>query len=228
MVNCIIVDDEPLAQQILEEHIMKTEGLHLVKKCNNALEAFEILNRQFTDLMFLDIKMPSLSGIDFIKSLKNPPAVIFTTAFSEYAATSYELEAVDYLLKPITYERFTKSLAKYFKIQPKPEPELTHTYFKVNGKLVKLQHGDIISAQSIKDYIIINTLHGNYITHMTMKYLTNLLPATLFRRVHRSFIIGILHIKSIGRNEIELGDRRIQIGENYKVNVDELKKNDLK
>jgi len=224
MINCIIVDDEPLAQQILEDHILKTSDLRLLKKCSNALEAFDVLSQQQIDLMFLDIKMPSLSGIAFIQSLKTPPAVIFTTAFSEYAVISYELEAIDYLLKPITYERFGKSLAKYLKIQPQPEPQFTHTYFKVNGKLVKLEHADIIIAQSIKDYIIIITKHGNYITYMTMKYLANLLPATSFKRVHRSFIIGTLHITSIGRNEIELGDTRVQIGENYKVDVDELKR----
>lgn len=224
MIDCIIVDDEPLALQILANHITRVEELNLVKKCSNALEAFDTLNRQPIDLMFLDIKMPSLSGIDFIKSLKNPPAVIFTTAFSEFAADSYELEAVDYLLKPITYERFAKSLAKYSKIQPKPEPYLTHSYFKVDGKLVKLQHPDIVSAQSIRDYIIINTLHGNYVTLMTMKYLADLLPPSMFRRVHRSFIVGIKHITSIGKNEIELGNTKAPIGKNYKENLDELKR----
>ena len=224
MIDCIIVDDEPLALQILTNHITKAEELNLVKKCSNALEAFDALNGKPIDLMFLDIKMPSLSGIDFIKSLKNPPAVIFTTAFSEYAANSYELEAIDYLLKPITYERFTKSLAKYFKIQPKPEPHVTHSYFKVNGKLVKLQHPDIVSAHSIKDYITINTLHGNYVTHMTMKYLVDLLPPSLFKRSHRSFIIGVQHVTSIGKNEIELGNAKVPIGKNYKDSLDELKR----
>ena len=204
--------------------MLQAKELKLLKKCANAIEAFDILSQQPVDLMFLDIRMPVLNGIDFIKSLKTPPAVIFTTAYSEYAVSSYELEAIDYLLKPITYERFSKSIDKYLKIQPAPEPSPAYTYFKVNGKLVKLQHADIIAAQSIKDYLIINTTHGNYITYMTMKHLASLLPANAFRRVHRSFMIGIMHITSIGRNEIESGNIKVQIGENYKADVDELRK----
>src|SRR5665213_422649 len=130
MVKCIVVDDEPLAQQVLEAHILKTKELYLVKKCANALEAFDILSREKIDLMFLDIKMPSLNGTDFIRSLRNPPAVVFTTAFSEYAVLSYELEAVDYLLKPVTMERFNISIARFLKTHSKPEQEQPYSYFK--------------------------------------------------------------------------------------------------
>jgi len=219
MIKCIIVDDEPLAMQIMEDHIRKTLELKLVKKCANALEAFDIIHKEHVDLIFLDIQMPSLSGIDFIKSLKNPPAVIFTTVFSEHAALSYELNAIDYFLKPITYQRFSAGIAKFLKLQLKPEPEPVYSYFKVNGKLVKIGHADIIYAQSVKDYIIIRTAKESYITHMTMKYLVELLPKSLFRRVHRSFMIGISHITSIGRHMIELGDIKIPVGENYKIDI---------
>lgn len=216
MTRCIIVEDEPLAQQVLERHLNKTDGLFLAGKCLNALEAFDIIHRENIDLIFLDIRMPALSGIDFIKSLKNPPAVIFTTAYPEYAVTSYELEAVDYLLKPVTFERFSAAIARFLKHHPKPEPEKSYTYFKVNGKMTKIGHQDIIYARSIKDYVIIHTPEERYITHMTMQYLAELLPHSIFRRVHRSFLINTLHITSVGRNEIELGDKRVPIGEKYK------------
>ncbi len=219
MTRCIIVDDEPLAQQVIENHISKTEGLILLKKCRNAVEAFNCISQNNVDLIFLDIKMPSMNGIEFIKSLRKPPAFIFTTAYPEHAVMSYELEAVDYLLKPITYERFLSAIAKFLKQNVNSITVPPFSYFKVNGKMVKVEHKDIIYAQSIKDYIIINTLKGNYITHMTMKYLAELLPDTGFRRVHRSFLISLPHVTSIGRNEIELHQVKIPIGENFRINI---------
>lgn len=219
MIRCIVVDDEPLAQQVLEEHIHKIPELVLVKTCSNALEAFDVIHKEKINLVFLDIQIPFLSGIDFIRSLKEPPAVIFTTAYSEYAVQSYELNAVDYLLKPVTFKRFSTSIRKLLNQHIDAEPETDYSYFKVNGKMMKIRHADIICAQSIKDYIIIKTPNANYITHMTMKYLADLLPAKLFRRVHRSFIVGTNHITSIGRNVIELGDLKVPVGESYKIDV---------
>lgn len=217
MKNCLIVDDEPLALDIIESYVNGNEQLCLIKKCNTAFEAFEVLHHVKIDLLFLDIKMPGLNGIDFIKSLKNPPAVIFTTAFSEYAVASYELEAIDYLLKPITLERFNKSLDKFFKSQPTTINEKKdYTYFKVSGKLVKVEHGDILYAQSIKDYIMLYTILGNLIVHMTMKYLGELLPEDQFVRVHRSYLVNQSHINVIGKNQIQLNDTEIPIGEHYK------------
>ncbi|MDP2415208.1 LytTR family DNA-binding domain-containing protein [Daejeonella sp.] len=223
MIRCIVVDDEPLAQQVLEEHIRSIPELTLVKTRSNALEAFDIMHKEKIDLIFLDIQMPSLSGIDFIRSLKEPPVVIFTTAYSEYAVESYELNAVDYLLKPVTFERLSASIRKLLKQHIDVEPEPDYSYFKVNGKMVKIRHTDIICAQSIKDYIIIKTPNTNYITHMTMKYLAELLPAKLFRRVHRSFIVGANHITTIGRNVIELGDLKVPVGESYKIDAASLR-----
>ena len=226
MKNCLIVDDEPLALDIIENYINGYEKLCLIKKCNTAFDAFEVLHHVKVDLIFLDIKMPGLNGIDFIKSLKNPPAVIFTTAFSEYAAASYELEAVDYLLKPITLERFNKSLDKFFKLQPViVNEEKSYTYFKVSGKLVKVEHGNIIYAQSIKDYIMLYTIAGNLIVHMTMKYLNELLPESLFMRVHRSYLVNQSHITVIGKSQIQLNDIEIPIGEHYKETLAQKKSN---
>lgn len=222
MIRCIIVDDEPLAQQVLETYIRKLPELTLVKTCCNTLEAFEIIHQEKIDLILLDIQMPALTGINFIKSLSQPPSVIFTTAYLEYAVESYELNAVDYLIKPITFERFNTSIRKLLKQHIEIDLQPNYSYFKVNGKMVKILHADILCAQSIKDYIIIKTLQGNYITHMTLKYLTDLLPGKLFRRVHRSFLVGTSHVTSLSRNMIEIGELKIPIGESYKTEVSKI------
>lgn len=220
MINCLIVDDEPLAQDILENYVKQKEDLCLIKKCSTAFEAFEILHQQKIDLMFLDVKMPGLTGVDFLRSLKNPPAVIFTTAFSEYAADSYDLEAIDYLVKPITIDRFNKSLIKFFKLQPViVEEKKDYTYFKVAGKLLKVEHSTIFYVQSIKDYLLLYTQNGNLIVHMTMKYLNELLPNNQFIRVHRSYLINQSYIGSIGKNQIQVNDIEIPIGESYKESI---------
>lgn len=219
MIKCITVDDEPLEQQILEKYIQQTSGMELVKKCANALEAFDIIGKTKIDLMFLDIKMPSLNGIDFIKTLRNSPQVIFTTAFSEYAIESYEVEAIDYLLKPVTYERFLKSMERFLKINVQTKTEPDYSYFKINGRLVKLNHEEFIYACSKKDYIILRTKHNSHLTHMTMKYLIELLPKEMFCRVHRSYLINRRHINVIGNGIIEVGAFKIPIGKNYKSEI---------
>ena len=219
MTKCIIVDDEPLAQQVLQTYVDQTTGLFLAGSYSSALEAFELVSIKDVDLMFLDIKMPVLNGIDFVKTLKNPPPVIFTTAFSDFAVTSYELDAVDYLLKPITYDRFEKSINKFFKQNTGSAPSSSYTYFKVNGKLVKIEHETFIYAQSIKDYVVIFTTNGNYITHMTMKYLAELLPSTAFQRVHRSYLIGVRYLSSLDSQKLYLGEVSVPIGDSFKVDV---------
>lgn len=225
MINCLIVDDEPLAQEILAEYVNHSGRLNLAAKCSTASNAFEVLNQTKIELLFLDIKMPSVNGLDFIRSLKNPPAVIFTTAFSEYAAESYDLDAVDYLLKPITYNRFNKSLDKFFKLQPiNLVDEKNYTYFKISGKLIKLMHNDILYVQSIKDYLLIHTINdNNVIVHMTMKYLVELLPAASFSRIHRSYMVNNTHIRLISRNYINIAGEEIPVGESYRAEVGNLK-----
>jgi len=186
------------------------------------MEAFDSIHAKQPDLVLLDIQMPSMTGINFIKSLKNPPAFIFVTAFPEHAALSYELNAVDYLLKPVTYERFCVSIAKFLKIHiASPQPP-DYTYFKVDGHMVKLLHNEILYAQSIRDYVVIVTANGKFITHMTMKYLSELLPSAHFKRVHRSYLVGIKHITVISRNKIALGDINIPVGESYRNEVGRL------
>lgn len=222
MVKCLVVDDEPLAQKVLERHIAQRAELSLVKSCGSAMEAFETISSTNIDLMFLDIRMPSINGIDFIKNLRNPPAVIFTTAFSEFAVRSYELEAVDYLLKPVTFDRFEKSINKFLK-QAVKETKPAFTYFKVDGRLIRIEHSALLYAQSIRDYVIIHTTHGNYITHMTMKYLTDLLPSESFRRVHRSYLIGVAHITGLDSGQIWLNEAGIPIGDSFRKEIFMLK-----
>jgi len=225
MINCLIVDDEPLAQNILEGYIQADERLFLIAGCSTAAAAFEQLQNQRVDLMFLDVKMPGMDGVTFLNALKEPPAVIFTTAFIEYAALSYDLEAVDYLLKPISHERFQKSLNKYFKQQSGNAAEdKSHTYFKVNGRLLKVQHDELLYAQSIGDYIMLYTKNGNLMVHMTMKYLSTLLPGQIFIRIHRSYLINGLAVSEISKNEIKIGMIGIPVGERYRDSLSRLKK----
>nr|WP_294943417.1 LytTR family DNA-binding domain-containing protein [uncultured Mucilaginibacter sp.] len=224
MIRCIIVDDEPLAQDVLESHVSKCNELVLVKKCNNALDAFQILHKEKIDLILLDIQMPAINGVDFIKSLKSPPSIIFTTAFPEFAMSGFDLEAVDYLLKPITFERFRKSIDKLLKIQTPEKKEISlFTYFKVGGSYTKVLHSDILFAQSIKDYISLKTTQGNYIILMTMKYLVELLPDENFVRIHRSYLVNKSLISSINRTNIQIGDEVLPIGENYRSNIQTIK-----
>lgn len=220
MIRCIIIDDEPLALEVLEAHIDRCPQLTLVRKCRNALEAYEVLQTEKIDLMFLDIRMPSISGIEFARSLRHPPAVIFTTAFAEYAITGFELDAVDYLLKPVTFERFEKSIHKLLKILP-PEPEeiRNYTYFKVSGQLLKVLHEDLLFAQSVKDYIRLKTRQGTFLTHMTMKYLQGLLPAETFIRVHRSYIVNEAYITALDRMQLEIGPEKVPIGAKYRSGI---------
>ena len=160
--------------------------------------------------------MPLVTGMEFFRNLKDPPAVIFTTAHPEYAAGSYDLEAVDYPLKPITHERFLQGLTRFVKTSVPARPKADHTYFKVDGNLVRVNHGEIVFAQAMKDYILITTVSGKFITHMTMTYLAGLLPDDQFRRVHRSFIINLAHVTVWGKESVGIGDVRVPIGQTYK------------
>jgi DNA-binding LytR/AlgR family response regulator len=217
MIRCIIIDDEPLALEVLEAHIARSPQLQLVRKCRNALEAYEVLQTEKIDLMFLDIRMPSISGIELVRSLRQVPAVIFTTAFEEYAMAGFELDAVDYLLKPVTFQRFEKSIHKLLKILPPELEEIkNYTYFKVSGRLLKVLHEDLLFAQSIKDYIRLKTRQGNFLTHMTMKYLQELLPSGAFIRVHRSYLVNKAYVTAVDRIQLEIGREKIPIGAKYR------------
>ena len=231
MLNVIIVDDEPLAQDVLETYIQKIPELNLVQKCNNALEANEALKTHDVDLMFLDIQMPQLTGIDFLKTIVKPPIVIFTTAYANHALEGFELNALDYLLKPISLERFMKAVNKaieQFELQQKDSTpakggnaEGTDFIFvKADKKLVKINYSDIIYIEGLKDYVIIRMDKSRVITLQTMKSLEDKLPALQFKRIHRSYIVSIDKINAIVGNMVEVIEKNqpkhLPIGKNYR------------
>jgi DNA-binding LytR/AlgR family response regulator len=228
MINVLIVDDEPLALDVIENFVGRIPELHLVRKCENAFEAKEALNDHAIDLMFLDIQMPELTGIEFLKTLENPPIVIFTTAYSNYAVDGFELNALDYLLKPISFERFSKAVAKakeQIELRHKSsdvlEPEeVDHIYVKSDKKLLRIRYDEMIFIEGLKDYVIIKMDTGRVITLQTMKSLEEKLPRNRFRRVHRSYIVAVNKIRAIEGNMIEVLEKgqikHIPIGKNYK------------
>ncbi|MFN8339596.1 MAG: LytTR family DNA-binding domain-containing protein [Saprospiraceae bacterium] len=228
MIKAILVDDEPLALEIMETYIQQIPEIQLVKKCENAFEANEVLKSQQVDLMFLDIQMPQLSGIDFLKTLSNPPSVIFTTAYPDYAVEGFDLNAVDYLLKPISLERFLKAVNKVSEKMAAKRVDHDHAqaevddffFVKADKKLVKINFDDILYIEGLKDYVIIRQDTGRVITLQTMKSLEDRLPVTKFKRVHRSFIVNIKRITAILGNMVELMEagkvKQLPIGKNYR------------
>ncbi|MBC8172437.1 MAG: response regulator transcription factor [Chitinophagales bacterium] len=224
-IRCLIVDDEPLAQQVIETYIGKISTLELVKKCNNAMEAFEALQQEHIDVMFLDVQMPVITGIDFLRSLKNPPHIVLTTAYPNFALEGFELNVTDYLLKPISFERFLKAVDKIAEkpdIQSAPantgETVFQPDYFfvKEDSKLVRINFGDIDHIECMKDYAKIFTKQRMIVTHHTMKKFEEILPVDKFIRVHKSYIVFLPSIQSIYGNMIETAKTKIPIGANYK------------
>lgn len=233
MINVIIVDDEPLAQDVLETYIEKVPELNLVKKCNNAFEANEALKSNQIDLMFLDIQMPQLTGIDFLKTLSKPPLVIFTTAYSNYAIEGFELNALDYLLKPISAERFMKAVNKaieQIELQRKEVPagatapaegeNPDYIFVKADKKLVKVNFDEVLYIEGLKDYVIIRMDNTRVITLQTMKSLEDKLPQNMFKRIHRSYIVNVNHIEAVVGNMVEVMEKgqakHLPVGKNYR------------
>jgi len=225
MIKAIIVDDEPLALDVLETYIAQLPELELVARCENALEAREVLKEHDVDLLFLDINMPQLTGIDFLKTLSVKPNFIFTTAHPYYAVEGFELNAIDYLMKPIPLERFMKAVNKVIDMQvgetSAPEKKKENFIFvKADKKLIKVNFDDILYIEGLKDYVIIRQKEGRVITLHTMKSLEAKLPDHIFKRIHRSYIVNIGAIDAIVGNMIELKEKsqvkHIPIGKNYR------------
>ena len=229
MIKCIIVEDETLAQNVIQSHLQKTEQFELVGICSNALEAKEVLNKQDIDLIFLDIQLPGMTGLNFLRNLQNPPLVVLTTAYSEYALESYEFNVIDYLLKPISFERFSKTInkiteGKLFNSVSR-ENENTprdHIFIKSNNKFFKVNFSEIIYVEGMKDYLKIHTTDYKLVTHQTLSEMEKILPEKQFIRVHKSYIIALAHIKSIYGNNIEMNKASVPIGINYKERVMQL------
>lgn len=222
--NCLIVDDEPLARKGLEEYINEIAFLQLAGSCENAMKASARLSEGNIDLMLLDIQMPKLSGIEFLKTLKNPPLVIFTTAFSQYALESYSLDVIDYLVKPIPFDRFLKAAQKAFdfhtlRIKAGAEPKDDFFFIKCDHKFEKVNYSEVLYAESMQNYCIIHTSDRKLITYITLTGLEEQLPANRFLKVHKSFIVSLEKIKALDGHDILVGNARVPISRSIKDEV---------
>lgn len=214
--RCVIIDDEPAARSVLEQYLTDTPELELVTSCKNALEARKVIKEKEPDLLFLDINMPRLSGIDFLKSLNRPPKVILTTAYSEYALEGYELDVVDYLLKPFSFERFLKAVDKAWNKQKESEPAEQVVTIKADGKLYRVGVSEIVFAESKGDYITVHTQEKRLTFNQTLKDFYEQLPESMFSRVHKSYIVSLSNIEYLEGNLIKLGEHSIPVGKAYK------------
>lgn len=227
-IKCLAVDDEPLALRVIESHIEKLSDVELVAKCSNAIQAFEVLKNKPVDLVFLDIQMPELTGIEFLKSLKDPPLIIFTTAYRNYAIEAFDLDVLDYLLKPISFDRFLKAINKYYdrregKITEAPKnlnvdnrQQKDHIFVKKNKTMVKVPFNEICYIESMKDYVKIHTTGETHFVKHQISALEEELPDDRFLRVHKSFIVPVDKISTISPTSIGIGEDKIPIGRNYK------------
>ena len=224
MIKCILVDDEPLARSLLEGHIATIPYLELCGSFKNAILAADFLSKNQVDVLFLDIQMPMLTGIQFLKNLKNPPQVIFTTAYREYAVESYELEVVDYLLKPITFERFFKAVSKLTaptanSSEIKPDAVSQAIFVQSNKKHIKVILEDILYVESIKDYLKIHRKEGVLVIKERISHFVTQLPPDRFLQVHRSYIVRIAAVTAFTQLDVEIGNMEIPIGGKYKEGV---------
>ncbi len=230
--NCLIVDDEPLAIKVLETHIENIPSLHIVDTCANAFMAMDALKKNSIDLIFLDIQMPKLMGQEFLRTLRNPPKVIFTTAYKEYALDAFELDAMDYLLKPITLERLVKAVNKISDLSLlEVKDESVHienegfVYFRADRKMVKVAYSNIVYIESRKDYIkIVRMVEKPLLVKQSISSLEIILPAHLFLRIHRSYIVAINKIAAFTNHDVEISNIEIPIGRLYAHQFDKLKR----
>jgi DNA-binding LytR/AlgR family response regulator len=233
MLNCIAVDDEPLALELLEDNISKVPFLHLVAKCSDAMEAMKVLQQQSVDLIFLDIQMPGLTGLQFIQSMANKPMIILITAYEKYALQGFNLDVTDYLVKPVSLDRFVKACNKAWELhqlKAKPvvsniTPTMVQDYFFVNVdySLLKVNFADIIWIEGLKDYVKIHLKSSSksIITRISMKSVEEQLPSAKFLRIHKSYIVSIDQITAVRKNSIFIKEMELPVGDIYReaVNV---------
>ncbi|UYQ90998.1 LytTR family DNA-binding domain-containing protein [Chitinophaga horti] len=224
MLSCMIVDDEPLAREGMANYVRETGFLQLCGTCGDPVTLMELLDKQPVDLLFLDIQMPKMSGIDFLKIRSSPPMVIITTAFPSYALEGFQLNVLDYLLKPVTFERFLKSAAKakeYYQLLHKPaQPGASdHFFIKCGSKYEKIYFDDILYVEGMQNYVTIHTTRGKYITLLYLKNLEQNLDQQAFIRVHKSYIAAIGKIDSIEGGDIHIGGQRVPMSRNYREQV---------
>lgn len=230
MYNCLIVDDEPIAIKVIKNHLVYFQEFKIAGECSNALEAITFLSRNHLDLMFCDIKMPLLTGIDFIKSLSHQPRIILVTAYREFATEAYNLNVIDYLVKPVSFERFAQAINKFLELTtPAPEKKEIQTssekdflFLKADKKIHKLGPGEILYFESLGDYVIAWTADRKIITREKMLALEENLPPDMFIRIHRGFIVSIDKITAIGTGFVEINKKKLPVGRKYKSNLDNL------
>lgn len=228
--KCIVVDDEPHAIKILKGYIDSLDQFKIVGSCNNAFEAIKVLTNEKIDLVFLDINMPKLLGTQLLKTLQYPPKVIFTTAHKDYAIEAFELDAIDFLLKPISFERFIKAVNKFCQtttVEVNPMDQAPgFLYFRVNRKMVKVLLDDILYVESYRDYIIIHEKNNEIKVKLTISAVEKMLPQRLFLRIHRSFIVSIGKVTAFTKYDVEIGKIELPIGRSFPEVIKNLTNND--
>jgi DNA-binding LytR/AlgR family response regulator len=223
----LIVDDEPLARDLIRAHIEKLENFEIVAECNNAMKALSVLREKHVDLMFMDIQMPQITGIEFLKTLKHPPKVIITTAYRDYALEGFELDVVDYLIKPITFERFLKSVNKFYQMNleaiqgnasspAEKANDESFIYVKENKKVIKIYLSEIRYVEGLSEYVQIYTDKRKIITKNSMALMEEKLPTDHFLRIHKSYIVPVNKIEAFTANTIEIQGKELPIGRNFK------------
>ena len=223
-INCLVVDDEPPALLLMEKYVNAVPLLHFAGKCSNAVDAMSILQKQTVDLIFLDIQMPEILGTDFIRSLVDPPKVVFTTAYRKFAVEGFELDAVDYLLKPISFERFLRAVNKVMKLnlplaQPS-EPEPSFLLLRCDRKNIKIQLEDVLFIESLKDYVKVVTKDKSIVSKQSISAIEESLPEEAFLRIHRSFIVALSKIETFTAGVVQIGKYELPVSRSYRHEVE--------
>lgn len=226
--KCVVIDDEPLAQQLIGQYIADVPSLEVVAVFQNGLEAMDLLSRQSVDLLFLDINMPKINGLDLLRSMRNPPVVIVTTAYREHALDAYELDVVDYLEKPYSFHRFLRAVEKAkekiiaTKVNKSPDQNATtekshrFIFVKTNKKSLKVHLDDILYVESLSDYVRFHLSNQRLTIHATLKNVEQWLPAKEFPRIHKSYVVALSKVVSVEGNQVKLTDLDLPIGSNYR------------
>ncbi|NOR73698.1 MAG: response regulator [Draconibacterium sp.] len=232
MYKCIIIDDEPIAIRIIRKHLSAFTNFEIIAECGHALEAMSIISKEKIDLIFCDIQMPQITGVDFVRSLAHPPKIIFTTAYRDYAVDAFELNVVDYLLKPISFERFAKAINNFLEqsviknnkqnISAPNSKQRDFIFLKADKKHHKINLSDILYFESLGDYVIVFTIEKKIVTKERISYIAESLSENNFIQIHRSYIVSIPKIESIGAGFVEINKKKLPVGRNYKPELNKL------
>ena len=236
MYNCLIIDDEPIAIRVIKKHLQAFPDFHIVAECHNAPEAIPIVSKEKIDLIFCDIQMPQITGIEFVRSLRQSPKVIFTTAYREYAVDAFDLHVIDYLLKPVSFERFARAIHNFLETESMhqnlkssgDQAEQKHRDFifvKANKKHIKINLEDVLYFESLGDYVIVYTENKKVVTKNRISNLPENLPHQQFIQIHRQFIVSISKIESVGPGFVEINKKKIPVGRSFKEKLTELLQN---